>query len=298
MPKIQLVAYEIDTHHTTTLDEISEKAYFTHQANELRDRLCEVTDQLDPTALTIFLAPAFYFKYGHGKPYSRTAFYHVRLYMAMLSAEFPDVLWVPGTVWWSEPAKPDEDMVIVHNTALVYFQGQLIRTWQKERLSTLECLNAGPEVWDRWEVEHARIVDETQEPSFLVCHERDPLHVGIEICLDHRTLDQKEAPSYGALRTFYAKHYPHGRGVDIHLHTTVGVPIHPENVVARSGGLFLRCDGGASPTTRSSCVVVDRSENTPQALHDWAPILTLHKPTQIGTTLNNCVAVYPPVTVP
>ncbi|HEX4418775.1 MAG TPA: hypothetical protein VH165_12780 [Kofleriaceae bacterium] len=307
MPKIQFVAYEIDTHNTAKLNailsakgadpsEMTEQEYFTLQANELRDRLREVTPQLDSTALTVFMAPEFYFKYQNGKPYSRTTFFNVGPYMEMISEAFPEVLWVPGTVWWSEPAK--QDTMTVHNTALVYHHGKLIRSWQKERLSTIDGLNAGPEVWDRWELEHERILEATQDPFFLASHGMDTLHVGIEICLDHRTLDRESPPSYGVLRTLYPKNYPEGRGVDIHLLTAAGMPMYPENVVARSGGVFLRCDGGKDPETRSSCVLVARSGNTPDALLEWAPILTLGKPTWIGSDLDNRVAVYPPVTVP
>jgi hypothetical protein len=307
MPKIQFVAYEIDTHDTTKLNailsakggvpnEMSEEEYFTLQANELRDRLAAAVKQLDPSALAIFMAPEFYFKYQNGKPYSRPTFYNVGPYLEMISAAFPRVVFVPGTVWWSEPAH--HDTVIVHNTSLVYHHGKLIRSWQKERLSTIDGLRHGPEVWDRWEVEHARILEETQDPFFVVSHDRDVLHVGIEICLDHRTLDRESPPSYGVLRTLYPAHYPDKKGLDLHLLTAAGMPMQAENVVACSGGVFLRCDGGSNPTTRSSCVHVARSGNTADALLEWTPILTDGKPAWIGQDPDNRLAVYPPVIVP
>jgi hypothetical protein len=304
--KIQFIAYEIDTHDTSKIDsilsakgahprEMSEAEYFTLQVNELKDRLQkDVVPQLNKDTLTIFMAPEFYFKYENGKPYSRVTFINQIDYMKAISASFPQVLWVPGTVWWSEPHS--QDTVVVHNTAAIYHQGQLIRTWQKQRLSTIDGLKAGPEVWDRWEVEHARILEETQDPFFQVRHGADTLRFGVEICLDHLTLDKE--PSYGVLRTLYSKRYVQGPGVDVHLLVAAGMTTQAENVVARKGGLFLRCDGGSQAKQRSSCAHVDRSGDPPdEALRAWAPGLKLGSPTWIGDDPDNRIAVYPTVTV-
>lgn len=316
-PAVQLFAYEIDTHNSDKMNEImggevndlSQEQYLHLQAN-LQARLIQrhVLPRMgsQPDVLPVFLAPEFFFKWRNGEPYERSTFFNSLEYLASLSSAFPTVLWAAGTVWWKEPYIPlkegpaeVKDRVLVHNSALLFHNGRLLHSWQKERLSSIDGLRQGPEVWDRHDAESRRILDDTQSPFFGVVDGQDrPLSCGIEVCLDHRSLQPRSNgdPDFGVLRTRYCSQHEKGAGVDLHILTAAGMPLQYENIVSRRGGVIVRCDGGRVANPRSECHLVRRDEGSPSnALRQWRPLLEPTSVKYCGEDRDNRLAIYDPV---
>lgn len=311
MPKVQLFAYEIDTHNQDRINailrrdgadpgEMPEERYYHLQANLQRDLVkAHVMPQVKDGTLPVFMAPEFYFKWRDGLPYQRATFYNAMTYLQGLSGAFAPVLWVVGTVWWQEPQ--GETQARVHNSVLIFQNGRLLHSWQKERLSGIDGLKQGPEVWDRHDQDAARILDETQNPFFdAAVPGGGSLHCGIEVCLDHRTLQNPER--FGVLRTKYLKAHTdpaEGAGLDLHIMVAAGMPMQRENVVAKSGGAYFRCDGGSAANPRSQSVAITRTGATPPAaLRQWTPTVaegTAAYPA--GNDANERLAVYDPIDV-
>ena len=311
MPKVQLFAYEIDTHNQDRInailqargidpDGMTPEHYLHQQANLQRDLItAHVMPLVEDGTLPVFMAPEFYFKWRDGQPYDRATFFNAMSYLESLSAAFAPVLWVLGTIWWQEPQ--DAHTARVHNSALILQGGRLLHSWQKMRLSGIDGLDQGPEIWDRHDPQSARVLDLTQNPFF---HAALPggghLACGIEVCLDHRTLADPVRP--GVLRTRYLDAHPDpvaGPGLDLHIMVAAGMAMQPENIVARRGGAYLRCDGGAAANPRSQAVAISRPGGTaPQALRRWAPDCddspVLH---YVGPGRNDRLAIHAPVTI-
>jgi len=311
VPKVQLFAYEIDTHNQDRInailrrdgadpDEMSEEHYYHLQANLQRDLIkAEVMPRVKDGTLPVFMAPEFYFKWRDGLPYQRATFFNAMEYLEALSAAFRPVLWVLGTVWWQEPQDPTHARV--HNSVLIFQNGRLLHSWQKERLSGIDGLKQGPEVWDRHNPASQRVLDETQDPFFdAAVPGGGSLHCGIEVCLDHRTLTDPDRP--GVLRTKYLKAHAdpsEGAGLDLHVMVAAGMPMQPENIVAKSGGAYFRCDGGSAANPRSQSVAVTRAGATPtQALRQWKPTVDSQDAADhVGNDANERLAIYDTVDI-
>jgi len=287
--KIQMIAYEVDTHNTTKLaailaakgiraEEMEEAQYFDQQVNVLRDLIrSHVQPLTGADRLTIFSVPEFFFKYRNGLPYGRSTFFNSLEYLSSISQAFPRVMIVAGTIWWMEPASTGQ--ATVHNTVPILYGGRLIHSWQKERLSGIDGLNQGPEVWDRWSEEGGRILEESQDPFFQVTVNGTLIRLGVEICLDHLTLRNQTTnlvTHRGVLRTKYlAANGDNGAGVDIHLLVAAGMSPQSENITSRHDGLFFRVDGG-NGAVRSTCCRVQRTGGltAAESLRLWNPTLT------------------------
>ncbi|MFD1344779.1 hypothetical protein, partial [Litorisediminicola beolgyonensis] len=284
MPSVQLFSFDIDTSDQTAINtilaghgvdpaDLSEEESLTLQANLQRDMIkAHVAPHVAHDVLPVFLAPEFFFKRADTLPYRRDTFFNIQPYLNTISASFPEVLWCLGTVWWQEPQKSGQAMV--HNSALILQNGRLLHSWQKERLSQIDGLRRGPEIWDRHDVAEARVLEASQDPFFTAAVPGGAtVAAGIEICLDHLTLDGPPV-SPGVLRTHYLNAHPtgHGAGVDLHILTAAGMPVQPENIVSRDGGVFLRCDGGGGANPRIQALGVTRTGATPAAaLRAWSP---------------------------
>lgn len=310
MPSVQLFAYEIATDTEQKInsilrqkgidpDEMTQLQYFHQQANLQRDLIARhVAPAIANDVLPVFLAPEFFFKWRDGLPYDRATFFNAIDYLKSLSGAFPDVLWIIGTVWWCEPH--DAVSVMVHNSALMLQGGTVLHSWQKERLSTIDGLRQGPEIWDRHDPAAGHILVRSQSPFFeaRLPGGQQSLHCGIEICLDHLTLREAQ-PSAGVLRQHYLAAEPdpdRGAGVDLHVLTAAGMPLQAENVVSRRGGVYLRCDGGRG-ALRSQCLGIDRDHglSPARALRQWVIIPDPVQPQHIGNDPDNRLAIYPPV---
>ena len=288
MANVQLYAYEIDTHNQDEINKILSQRgvvpltmkgleYFKIQVMLQRDQIlhhvAQALSEHTEDTLTVFVAPEFFFKEADGTPYSQAALMNAVEYCKQVSAKyFPSVLWCVGTVWWSDPIHPTNQMR-VHNSALVFQNGQLLHSWQKNRLSQLDGLKQGPEVWDRWDAESREILDGPLQTPFFsaVCPDGTMVRCGLEVCLDHLTCDDEP----GLLRTRYLQEHPNpdeGSGVDLHILIAAGMRVQPENIVARHGGAFFRCDGGAAAAPRSQSLIVQRNGiSDARALRHWAP---------------------------
>ena len=252
----------------------------------------------DATALPVFVAPEFFFKAHDGLPYDRATFFNGVDALTALSRAFPGVVWCPGTVWWQEPTKGGQ--ALVHNTALVIQDGKVLHSWQKERLSAIDGLKEdGTEAWDRWKPEYAHVLVATQSPFFELpaTAGQAAIAAGLEVCLDHLTLSSGENPQ-GVLRQAYVgPQGPGGPGLDVHLLVAAGMRTQPENVVARSGGYFLRVDGGGGASPRSQCRKVTRAGSPPTNLTAWSPTFVDSTPTYVGADADDRLAVYPAVDI-
>lgn len=305
MPKVQLFAYEIDTHNQDRInailrrsgaepDEMSEERYYHLQANLQRDLIkAEVMPLVDDGTLPVFMAPEFFFKWRDGLPYQRATFYNAMAYLEGLSAAFGPVLWMVGTVWWQEPQ--DETQARVHNSVLIFQHGRLLHSWQKERLSGIDGLKQGPEIWDRHHLESERILDQTQSPFFeAAVPGGGTLQCGVEVCLDHLSLENPDRP--GVLRTAYLKAHrdpAEGAGIDLHLLVAAGMPMQPENIVARPGGAYFRCDGGNGADPRSQSIAIRRNGPTPaEALRQWDPGGIVGKAFPVGDDTDERLVIY------
>lgn len=306
--KVQLFAYEVDTHNPNRInailrrtgaepDEMSEERYFHLQANLQRDLIkAGVLPLVEDGTLPVFMAPEFFFKWRDGLPYSRETFFNAMPYLESLSAAFGPVLWVVGTVWWQE--RQDATHARVHNSVLIFQHGRLLHSWQKERLSGIDGLNQGPEMWDRHDLESQRILDRTQTPFFdAAVPGGGTVHCGIEVCLDHLSLKDPFRP--GVLRTAYLAAHPdptEGAGVDLHLMVAAGMGAQLENIVAKSGGAYFRCDGGEGADPRSNSVAVTREGPTPPAaLRLWDADGLMGKPYPLGTDTDERLVIYPAI---
>lgn len=311
MSRIQMFAYDIDTHDTAKINSLLTGQGLNPATMPALDLLkaqaklqtdlitAQVVPKADATALPIFVAPEFFFKNVNGLPYDRATFFNGCEALKTMSSAFPKVLWVVGTVWWQEPIKNGQ--ALVHNTALVIQAGRILHSWQKERLSGIDGLNQGPETWDRWEPAYAHVLTATQDPLFQAPASpgAGQIPMGIEICLDHLTLKQGANPD-GVLRTTYlARNGSAGGGVDAHVLTAAGMSVQPENVVAKAGGYLLRVDGGSAANPRSQCLKVGRAGGSPAAaLRQWNPTLTAVNPQYVGADVHNRLAHYPAVDIP
>lgn len=311
MPKVQLFAFEIDTHNQDRINgilqgrgvdplEMTQEQYFHQQASLQRDLIvAQVLPLVEDGTLPVFMAPEFYFKWNDGLPYERVTFFNVMTYLESLSASFPQVLWVLGTVWWQEP----QDAVTqrVHNSALILQGGRLLHSWQKMRLSRIDGLRHGPEEWDRSDPQSARTLDLSQDPFFTAAVPGGGhLSCGVEVCLDHLTLADPVRP--GVLRTCYLKDHPtptSGDGLDLHIMVAAGMQMQPENITSRRGGAYLRCDGGAGANPRSQAVAVARPGGTAaEALRQWSPTcIEAAVQQRVGHSPSNRLAIYQPIAI-
>jgi hypothetical protein len=295
---VQLFAYEIDTHDSSKINtilsgkgvkpsEMTQEQYFHQQANLQRDLISEhvMKPGVKQDVLPVFLAPEFFFKWQDGTPYSRATFFNcIEDYLKPLSKQFAPVLWVLGTVWWQEP------------------DGALKHSWQKERLSGIDGLNQATELWDRWDGQSKRILDDTQDPFFQAGPQNgSAFNCGIEVCLDHLTLKDKQnvVKDYGVLRGKYLAANPSsGGGIDVHILTAAGMGLQNENIAAKSGGVIFRCDGGKGANPRSQSVKITRTgASAAAALRSWSPTLTPLTATYVGADADNRLAIYPPVQI-
>ncbi len=308
MSRIQLFAHEIATNDTSKVNAALVARGLHPAAMAPLDLLraqgavqaalitTHVVPTADTTALPIFMAPEFFFKSHDGLPYDRSTFFNGVDALATLSRSFPRVVWCPGTVWWQEPAKGGQ--ALVHNTALVIHDGKVLHSWQKERLSGIDGLKKdGTEAWDRWKPEYAHVLEATQSPFFQLpaTAQQASIPAGLEVCLDHLTLESGTNPQ-GVLRQAYTgPKGTGGAGLDVHLLVAAGMRTQPENVVARSGGYFLRIDGGKGASPRSQCRKVTRTGSPPTNLTEWSPTFVDSTPTYVGTDANDRLAVYPAV---
>jgi hypothetical protein len=196
--------------------------------------------------LAVFSAPEFFFKDAGGKPYPRDAFFNGLEYLkTKLMSLGTNLIVLPGTIWWWESAtknpKDQSERVTVHNTLPIFSNKKYIHTWQKENLSDIDGLNETSEKWDRDNKAVAAVLDDSQVPVFEYTVEGTKLKVGVEVCLDHDA-------SLAVLKK------KGGSNIDLHILIACGMDPNVTSIAARSGGVFLRCDGHPEDVKATSCV--------------------------------------------
>jgi len=216
------------------------------------------------SSLVIFMAPEFFFKYyakhevtlpdGSGRtiqkqieggPYKRTDMIEGLEYLKKKLPKEPQLLVLPGTVWWWEPSGNKEKPVRIHNTMPVMCGGKIIHTWQKTNLSNIDGLNDTAEEWDRDNVKVRAVLDKTQNPVFPFTIAGRTVRVGVEVCLDHHS-------ELAVLKNAVAD-----QRVDIHALAACGMGAEQSSIAAHASGLFIRCDG-AGGRPEHDCWKYDR----------------------------------------
>ncbi|WP_435080766.1 hypothetical protein [Clavibacter michiganensis] len=298
---VKLFALELETHDAEPMLqlltargdsplELTERQLLERQIILQAERIRTVVAPNTPRGvLPVVVGPEFFFTGLGNRPYNYGTFSASLPHLEQVSRSYPDVLWCPGTVWWKEKLVDKRGPESrVHNTALVFQGGRLIGSHQKTRVSDLDPQHpTHPLQWDEDETIFARIAQETQFPFFdaEMPGGGEAVRIGLEVGMDHvRSWDSAEGrPSpFGDLRSRYLEASTRragGRGVDLHLLTTAGTPIHEADVVARDGGAVFSSDGGvdANPRSRSGYVTrsgVDRATS----LREWRPSIRYSTP--------------------
>jgi hypothetical protein len=289
--QVQFAAFEIDTFDSTLMENIlggpvdgklrddeQQRKYFQFVTSHVRsvvDTVVLATDKYysdnkprNPDLLTIFAAPEFLFKDRRSLPFNEGVVDDGLEYMAQAFSGLRNVLVVPGSIWsWEKVTTRDGPNAAIHNSVPVFYEGKLVHTWNKKNLSSIDGLgdprrNWGPSThWDRAKDQQGNPRFETKrsgdaDPYLDIQVNGKSLRVGLEVCLDHllHTLKDKDPG-----------------GIDAHLLLCCGISqpsIVPNHIVARPGGLFLRCEGSRDDDdqkknntrifggTRSNCGVV------------------------------------------
>lgn len=226
----------------------------------------------DKHTLKIFMAPEFYFRpigvsgsverfeqdIGPFDSYSRPAALEIiEVLRGMFKDKgFEDWLFIPGTIFWSQPTDPRSPVehrvvgprapVDCFNTATIIKGGAGTKedTWfhfvHKRQISTI----------DGAPVENAAVLNQDLTPILASWGERkqnylpllDFRRFGIEVCLDHHkelhTLKNVHLEMHKRTQTQIIS-----PDVDLHLLTACGMPINTRSVAAKEGGYILRVDG-------------------------------------------------------
>jgi hypothetical protein len=293
------------------------QARLTLLGNKLDSALAEIDDIDDADTLTLFMAPEWYFT-GHGVdiPYTRKQFLEVVDGLGQISQRHPQVLLIPGTVrWWQphEPAKPttsvtankkktgngpdppfdprfpvrkpEQALVQLWNSAVVFYGGQLRHVYHKQheggdKSSDLGWVGTNYEVMPDEVEELFDIVAWRkgtaikQQPTIEQVEQRtsslrrvgaasnlftvEGVHLAVDICRDFGA---------GTALREYIDRNPTGEGVDAHLviYGGGGAALGPDLTAARTGGYTVVADAfGTSADARGKTAQVSARKGTVQ----------------------------------
>jgi hypothetical protein len=182
--------------------------------------------------LPVFEAPEWFFRRSD-RPYLPAEKDQVVNLLASVSASFPNMLIVAGTILWAEGLDNpgvNGTNIKLYNTAPIVMNGRLQKLYDKKNeggdTSGYESLNIGLGNWTRGDSSNIFNISNVK--------------FAIDICAD--TADGQ------AKQNYYAQD-PEGKlggtGVDVHLITSNGSPA--ANAIARPGGYILHSDSSKSP---------------------------------------------------
>jgi hypothetical protein len=252
------------------LTALVDDAWLKHQLQlaELKARDPNVQDH---DVLSVFVGPEWFF--GFSRVYNAEQKAQVVDALTTLSAAYPGMLLVPGTILWS----PDNRGVL--NTQPILMNGAVLREPSKKKWGgdTSDKDNfIGVDHPDR-----QRYVRREEESPFL---EVGGVKFALDICQDHFSAQAKQQ--------MYGQQNP-GSGVDVHLVVSSGQTVNDYAVTSDVGGYALQSDadraegdfkaqqvtgGTHGKRTLANVGVQDnkkgqRSSNEAQSLHQGGPSL-------------------------
>lgn len=282
--QVQYIAYEVDTHDSTRLEQLyahwvnsryavvvnppagfssdqkAQWSYFQFLTENLRQIIlhhggCGHIDTVSQGMLAVFAAPEFYFKDRGNQPFDEAVYRAGLTYLNQRLSGLGNLIIFAGSIWWWERYQgPNGANATIHNTVPVFFQGQNILNWNKKFLSNIDGLgqanaNWGPSThWDTVTQQALGVALEQNgaSPVVVVNVGGVAVSLGVEVCLEH---------CYAYLRNHNNGH------LDIHMLVCAGIPKpSPAALANRAGGLFLRTDGGIAgagypyDNNRSNCL--------------------------------------------
>lgn len=227
--------------------------------DEQLEAAMEYAKEDGPDTLRIFMAPEWFFAGSDGSPYSGSEIGQAIKGLEKISAKYPDLLLVPGSIKWSpgkgEFAKPETEgkkgkkkgkpetvqRDLIHNTQPVFKDGKLVHAYHKQH-------NGGDAP-----VKEAMPLDvESQQPlkdyrqDQSVQPQRhtgattgrfdvDGIQFGLDVCADF---------SQGTLARELMQEDPEHGGVDVHMVTSAGIMgANNDLTAAKDGGYTLISDG-------------------------------------------------------
>ncbi|QRN93187.1 hypothetical protein JRI60_28730 [Archangium violaceum] len=212
----------------------------------------------DSKTLKIFLAPEFTFRpdkndtdeaqekgIGPGATYTRDAMTQILTTLReMFSDEkYRDWLFVPGTIFWSEPVKIGlVNDYVFFNTALMFKGGATNApfTCIHKHAAALSD-KADPQKSAEKNPLFKDILGKKEDRKFNVL-DTDDIRFGLEICLDHGARILKDA----VMRDYYVNEQNEHPFVDVHLLVACDKAVEPRNLAITEGGYFMRVDGSPS----------------------------------------------------
>lgn len=216
---------------------------------EQLDQAMKIAEDDGPDTLRIFMAPEWFFATSDTTQYNGSDVGKVIKGLEKMSAKFPDLLLVPGSIKWS-PGKQDiptgkKDEVVnhdlIHNTQPVLKNGKLIHAYHKQH-------NGGDAPTKQampLDVESSQpLKDYRQDTSTPVKRGKgatsgqfnvDGIDFGLDICADF---------SQGTLARELIEQDPNHKGVDVHLVTSAGImKANNDLTSAKDGGYTFISDG-------------------------------------------------------
>lgn len=221
------------------------------------EKYVEAIEGVDDHYIKVFMVPEYFFRKNDWTatptPFSEEDKDDIVARLRDLSADYPDVLLIPGTIFHCSDATPhvnvaapenlavgdgaDFDRVVVQDGHLVKNEAPIlwdgaVYTWSRKHRDAAE-LPAAERGDYAYEYRPATVhtVCQFQFPDDLM------IRCGLEICQDHATARLKHVK---------------GNVRDLHIQFIIsaGTNAYPKNAVTPVNGLIFRCDGGSVACSR------------------------------------------------
>jgi hypothetical protein len=237
-----------------------DKAFIAHRAGPLPGGVARL-DQI----VSVFVGPEWYFR-RPDRPYTVAEKNLVVETMRAISAVYPHMVIMPGTIVWAKQPTPGQWKDLT-NTAPVFWNGQLLKEMDKAQ----QCGDVSGLV-DLAEYSKTAAKGKVS-PMFDVGN----LKFAIEICADHQSRRARKKLGESSLRK--------GKGVDVHMVTGAGQVSGLASIVAKPGGIVASSDSDLStrtgedvkivtaPPVKGSSDVTAGTEPTGRALTTVTPFL-------------------------
>lgn len=189
--------------------------------------------------------------------------------LADLSSKYPGVLFMPGSIAWSDQLATKSGKRIAFNSMPVFFNGNLIHLYHKEhdagdretlvnfvdsKATTKDDFLWGPSLSEA-DMQLKPIIDRYNSHIFSFRE----FTMSLEICNDH---------VHGGAHADYTDEYPQGSGVDVQFVTAHGTQPRNQNMIASKNGAYVYMD--ISHDAKTLLARVDYSTSMPRltSLHN------------------------------
>ncbi len=179
--------------------------------------------------------------------------------LAELSARYPNVLLIPGSIGWSDQTDEFWDNRVAFNSLPVFKGGRLVNLYHKtQEKQDIDTISRGVDKdfyeWGPSSEMFGRVVRDFNSNHTQL----DGVVIGHEICNDH---------VHSTAQAAYERRHPDGAGADMHLLMAHGSQPNPQRVEVAEGGTFAYIDH--SDKARSRMGVVQTGEHD---LKKWRPM--------------------------